>query len=62
MTPASPSVSDEVERITLFQCGDSGACDHEFSGWREFDGGQGGEQFCQKCGTGAMEWSMRYLP
>ena len=29
-------------------------CEHEFSGWREFDDGRGGEQFCQKCGAGAM--------
>lgn len=35
-------------------------CDHEFSGWREFE--NGGEQFCQKCGLGAMAHSMRYLP
>ena len=33
-------------------------CDHEFGGWREFDDGNGGEQFCQKCGIGAMYYSM----
>jgi hypothetical protein len=37
-------------------------CEHDFSGWREFDDGRGGEQFCQKCGLGAMQWSMRFLP
>jgi hypothetical protein len=37
-------------------------CEHEFGGWREIDGGLGGEQFCQKCGTGMMAWSMRFLP
>lgn len=37
-------------------------CEHEFSGWREFEDGRGGEQFCQKCGYGAMAWSMRMLP
>ena len=42
-----------------------GPCEHEFSGWREFEcdgGGGGGEQFCQKCGAGAMGHSMRYAP
>ena len=37
-------------------------CEHEFGGWREFDDGRGGEQFCQNCGLGAMAWSMRMLP
>ena len=37
-------------------------CDHIFSGWREFEDGRGGEQFCQKCGIGAMRWSMWRLP
>ena len=37
-------------------------CEHEWGGWREFDDGAGGEQFCQKCGYGAMAWSMRMLP
>jgi len=49
---------DVTERpaITLIQCG-CGAhnkCEHEWGGWREIDGGRGGEQFCQKCGLGAM--------
>lgn len=30
------------------------ACDHDFSGWREFPDGNGGEQICTKCGMGAM--------
>ena len=33
-------------------------CEHEFAGWREFEDGCGGEQFCQKCGIGAMQHSM----
>lgn len=37
-------------------------CDHAWGGWREFDDGRGGEQFCSKCGLGAMSHSMRYLP
>ena len=34
-------------------------CDHDFQGWREIDGGRGGEQVCTKCGMGAMEYSLR---
>ena len=34
-------------------------CEHEFGGWREFEDGRGGEQFCQKCGYGAMAWTLR---
>lgn len=35
------------------------ACDHHFQGWREIDGGLGGEQICTKCGIGAMEYTLR---
>jgi len=34
-------------------------CEHEFSGWREFEDGNGGERFCQKCGLGAMAHTLR---
>jgi len=34
-------------------------CEHEFSGWRDFDDGRGGEQVCKKCGIGAMAASLR---
>ena len=37
-------------------------CIHDFGGWREIDGGRGGEQFCQKCGYGAMAHTLRYAP
>ena len=37
-------------------------CKHDFQGWREFADGRGGESVCTKCGIGAMEHSMRYLP
>lgn len=43
-------------------CGTGGPCEHEFSGWREIDGGLGGEQFCRLCGTGAMSHMLRYAP
>lgn len=51
-----------TEPLTFFECGDDGTCEHDFGGWREIEDGLGGERFCQKCGIGAMEWSMRYLP
>lgn len=33
------------------------ACEHDFTGWREFDDGSGGEQVCSKCGMGAMSYT-----
>ena len=39
-------------------CIDGGPCQHEFAGWREFEDGRGGEQFCQRCGLGAMSHSL----
>lgn len=30
------------------------ACEHDFQGWRQIDGGLGGERVCTKCGMGAM--------
>jgi len=39
-------------------CADGGPCEHQFAGWREFEDGLGGEQFCQRCGMGAMSHSM----
>lgn len=34
------------------------ACDHDWSGWRDF--ATGGEQVCTKCGMGAVYHSLRY--
>lgn len=39
-------------------CMEGGPCEHKFDGWREFEDGRGGEQFCQRCGQGAMAHSM----
>jgi hypothetical protein len=55
--------SDGIPSATTFiQCGEKPDCDHDFQGWREFDDGLGGESVCGKCGIGAMEWSMGFLP
>lgn len=46
--------------ITLCVCGGHHKeCEHEWGGWREHSDGRGGEQFCQKCGLGAMAHSLR---
>jgi hypothetical protein len=37
-------------------------CEHDFGGWREHADGHGGEQFCRKCGMGAMEHTLRNDP
>lgn len=39
-----------------------GPCEHHFQGSREFDDGLGFEQFCDRCGEGAMSHDMRFLP
>jgi hypothetical protein len=44
----------------------TGPCEHEFSGSREIldykDEPCGFEQFCSKCGEGAMSHDMRFAP
>jgi hypothetical protein len=37
-----------------------GPCEHQFQGERQFDDGLGSEQFCSRCGEGAMSHSMRF--
>jgi hypothetical protein len=39
-----------------------GPCEHEFSGWREFEDGLYGEQVCRLCGMGAMAHDLRCAP
>lgn len=39
-------------------CSTGGPCEHNWSGWREFEDGCGGEQVCSRCGCGAMSHSM----
>jgi hypothetical protein len=61
--PSRLGPSDGIPSATTFiQCGEKPDCDHDFQGWREFDDGLGGESVCGKCGIGAMEWSMGFLP
>lgn len=38
-------------------CVSGGPCEHDFQGWREFEGG--GEQVCKRCGMGAMSHTLR---
>lgn len=58
--PATETAAEDDFFIHILEKHD--ACDHDFGGWREIDEGRGGEQFCSKCGMGAMAHSMRYLP
>ena len=38
--------------------GVASGCEHDFTGWRNFEDGTGGEQVCRHCGLGAMAWSL----
>ena len=58
-TTDDPEINEAIERALSKL---PPPCDHAFGGWREFEDGRGGEQFCQHCGLGAMAWSMRNLP
>jgi hypothetical protein len=47
------SLAEIGDRFTLAFCGHSAEpCDHDWSGWRDFDGG--GEAYCVRCGLGAL--------
>lgn len=52
-------MEDEDKQITLCICGTQHNCEHEWGGWREIDGGRGGERYCLKCGLGAMAHSLQ---
>ncbi|HQF32014.1 MAG TPA: hypothetical protein PLJ34_11275 [Hyphomicrobiales bacterium] len=39
-------------------CAEGGPCEHDFSGWRDFDDGRGGEKVCSRCGMGAMSHTL----
>ena len=54
-----PEINEAIERFLSKR---PPPCEHEFGGWREFEDGRGGEQFCQRCGLGAMAHTMRNLP
>lgn len=53
----SDDLDRAIERAKIFIHA-TPKCSHEWGGWREFDDGNGGETFCQKCGMGAMSYSM----
>ena len=58
----SPTFHCREYRSPCYCACPEGPCEHEFSGWRDFDDNSGGEQFCQRCGEGAMAHSMRFAP
>jgi len=39
-----------------------GPCEHDWTGWRDFDDDSGGEQVCSRCSEGAMTHSIRTGP
>lgn len=39
-------------------CAEGGPCQHEWTGWRDFEDGSGGEAVCGRCGMGAMQHSL----
>lgn len=53
--PGKPQVFYQLRRVP-------NVCDHDFTGWRDFEDGSGGEQVCSKCGMGAMEYTLRTGP
>lgn len=61
---AEPAGAEQTKQPTTFfhATPNLDLCKHNFQGWREIDGGRGGEQVCTKCGIGAMEYSLRTGP
>ena len=57
--PGEVKINDPFKDCCYCDCASGGPCEHEFDGWRDFEDGHGGEQFCQRCGMGAMGHSMR---
>lgn len=59
-----PSFEEEVtaQALTILKTVVPAACDHDFSGGRQIDGGRGWERVCAKCGIGAMEHNLRNNP
>jgi len=55
MTEKQEPVFFHAKRDPL-QC--PGRDKHEFSGWREFEDGNGGETVCKHCGVGAMAYTL----
>ena len=52
-------VADMWVRPEVFVHLSAPPCDHSFGGYREHEDGRGGEQFCSKCGMGAMAHSLK---
>ena len=57
--PESGETFVHIQRKPERCYGNCPTMEHEFTGWREIDGGRGGEQVCKHCGMGAMEHTLR---
>ena len=54
---------DDLKEGAIVHVALSSHCrEHDWGGWRNFEDGLGGEQFCQRCGMGAMSHGMRTGP
>jgi len=60
--PKADEVFFHTTRKLEFCYGNPPTGEHEFTGWCEFEDGNGGEQVCKHCGMGAMEYSLRTGP
>ena len=57
--PKSDEIFTHMTRKPELCYGNVPTMEHEFTGWRMFEDGNGGEQICKHCGMGAMEHSLR---
>lgn len=62
LDPATARVHVSGGQGCYCACATGGPCEHVWTGWREIDDGHGGEQFCAKCGLGALSHSLRTAP
>lgn len=53
----NPQVRKHLDDLFVHVSPGPDACEHDWSGWREW--GTGGECVCTKCGMGAMAHSIR---
>lgn len=60
--PTTNEVFIQMTRKPEYCYGNQPTMKHEFTGWREIDGGRGGEQVCKFCGMGAMEYTLKVGP
>lgn len=62
----APAFHSRSYRAPCYCACPDGPCEHRFAGWRDIldyeDEPCGSEQFCQRCGEGAMSHGIRTCP